>query len=94
VLPGGLGTFDELFEALTLVQTQKVTSFPVVLLGVDYWQGLLDWLRGTVLAERNINETDLDMLVLTDDVDEAVSLMVAASEGRLPTPTPPPRRAE
>ena len=53
VLPGGLGTFDELFEALTLVQTQKVTSFPVVLLGVDYWQGLLDWLRGTVLAEGN-----------------------------------------
>ena len=92
VLPGGLGTFDELFEALTLVQTQKVTSFPVVLLGVDYWQGLLDWLRGTVLAERNINETDLDLLVLTDDVDEAVSLMVAAREGRLPTP--PPRRAE
>ncbi len=92
VLPGGLGTFDELFEALTLVQTQKVTSFPVVLLGVDYWQGLLDWLRGTVLAERNVNETDLDLLVLTDDVDEAVSLMVAAREGRLPTP--PPRRAE
>jgi uncharacterized protein (TIGR00730 family) len=92
VLPGGLGTFDELFEALTLVQTQKVTSFPVVLMGVDYWSGLLDWLRGTVLAERNINETDLDLLVLTDDVDEAVALMVAAREGRLPTP--PPRRAE
>ncbi len=92
VLPGGLGTFDELFEALTLVQTQKVTSFPVVLLGVDYWQGLLDWLRGTVLAEGNINETDLDLLVLTDDVEEAVGLMVAAREGRLPSP--PPRRAE
>jgi uncharacterized protein (TIGR00730 family) len=92
VLPGGLGTFDELFEALTLVQTQKVTSFPVVLMGADYWSGLLDWLRGTVLAERNVNETDLDLLVLTDDVDEAVGLMVAAREGRLPTP--PPRRAE
>jgi uncharacterized protein (TIGR00730 family) len=92
VLPGGLGTFDELFEALTLVQTQKVTSFPVVLLGVDYWQGLLDWLRGTVLAEGNINATDLDLLVLTDDVEEAVGLMVAAREGRLPSP--PPRRAE
>ena len=92
VLPGGLGTFDELFEALTLVQTQKVTSFPVVLMGVDYWSGLLDWLRDTVLAERNINETDLDLLVLTDDVDEAVALMVAARQGRLPTP--PPRRAE
>ncbi|MGH3348045.1 MAG: TIGR00730 family Rossman fold protein [Nocardioides sp.] len=92
VLPGGLGTFDELFEALTLVQTQKVTSFPVVLLGVDYWSGLLDWLRDTVLAERNINETDLELLVLTDDVEEAVAIMVAAREGRLPTP--PARRAE
>src|SRR5690606_36784483 len=54
VLPGGLGTFDELFEALTLVQTRKVTSFPVVLLGVDYWSGLLDRLRETVLAEGRI----------------------------------------
>ena len=72
VLPGGLGTFDELFEALTLVQTQKVTSFPIVLIGVDYWSGLLDWLRDTVLAEGKINAADLDMLTLTDDVDEAV----------------------
>ena len=52
VLPGGFGTFDELFEALTLVQTRKVTSFPIVLVGRDYWSGLLDWLRDTVLAER------------------------------------------
>ena len=81
VLPGGLGTFDELFEALTLVQTQKVTSFPVVLIGVDYWSGLLDWLRDTVLAEGKISAADLDMLTLTDDVDEAVALMVAAREG-------------
>ncbi|MGI8523551.1 MAG: TIGR00730 family Rossman fold protein [Nocardioides sp.] len=78
VLPGGLGTFDELFEALTLVQTQKVTSFPLVLLGVDYWTGLIDWLRGTVLARGKIAQQDLDMLRLTDDVDEAVALMVAA----------------
>jgi uncharacterized protein (TIGR00730 family) len=77
VLPGGLGTFDELFEALTLVQTQKVTSFPVVLIGTEYWSGLLDWLRGTVLAAGNISEKDLDMLSLTDDVDEAVAMMVA-----------------
>ena len=75
-LPGGLGTFDELFEALTLVQTQKVTLFPVVLIGVDYWSGLLDWLRGTVLAGGKISEADLDMLAVTDDVDEAVSMMV------------------
>ena len=75
-LPGGLGTFDELFEALTLDQTQKVTSFPVVLIGAEYWSGLLDWLRGTVLADGKISEADLDMLAVTDDVDEAVSMMV------------------
>jgi uncharacterized protein (TIGR00730 family) len=88
VLPGGLGTLDELFEALTLVQTRKVTSFPIVLLGTAYWQGMLDWLRGTVLAEGKINEDDLDMMVLTDDVDEAVALMVAAREDRWPDPAP------
>ena len=92
VLPGGLGTFDELFEALTLVQTRKVTSFPVVLLGVDYWSGLLGWLRETVLAQGKISETDLEMLVLTDDVQEAVELMVRARDEELPTP--PPHRAE
>jgi uncharacterized protein (TIGR00730 family) len=81
VLPGGLGTFDELFEALTLVQTQKVTSFPIVLLGSDYWSGLLDWLRDTVVAEGKISPADLDVLSLTDDVDEAVSLMVAGVRG-------------
>ncbi|WP_110181985.1 TIGR00730 family Rossman fold protein [Nocardioides solisilvae] len=88
VLPGGLGTFDELFEALTLVQTRKVTSFPVVLMGVDYWSGLMDWLRATVLAEGKISPEDLDMIRLTDDVDEAVALMVEAREGRYPSPAP------
>ncbi|WP_310962346.1 LOG family protein [Nocardioides terrisoli] len=78
VLPGGLGTFDELFEALTLVQTQKVTSFPVVLLGVAYWSGMLDWIRGTVLAQGNVSAKDLDMIRLTDDVDEVVEAMVQA----------------
>jgi uncharacterized protein (TIGR00730 family) len=78
VMPGGLGTFDELFEALTLSQTQKVTSFPVVLVGVAYWTGLLDWLRDTVLADGKISEADLKMIQLTDDVDEAVSIMGVA----------------
>jgi uncharacterized protein (TIGR00730 family) len=86
VLPGGLGTFDELFEALTLVQTQKVTSFPIVLMGVDYWSGLLAWLRDTVLAEGKINPQDLEMLTLTDEVEEAVAMMVAAREDAVPTP--------
>jgi uncharacterized protein (TIGR00730 family) len=76
VLPGGLGTLDELFEALTLVQTQKVTSFPVVLIGTQYWSGLLDWLRDTVLADGKLSEADLDMLAVTDDVEKAVAMIV------------------
>ncbi|MCD4526442.1 TIGR00730 family Rossman fold protein [Nocardioides sp. cx-173] len=82
VLPGGLGTLDEMFEALTLAQTQKVTAFPVVLIGTEYWSGLLAWLRETVLAGGMILEADLDRLVLTDDVEEAVALMSAARSSR------------
>ncbi|KRF13957.1 DNA-binding protein [Nocardioides sp. Soil797] len=93
VLPGGVGTLDELFEAVTLVQTQKVTSFPVVLLGVDYWSGLIDWLRGTVLGEGKISEKDLDLITLTDDLDHAVKLMVDAREGAGPT-APEPKQPE
>ena len=78
VLPGGMGTLDEMFEAVTLVQTGKVTEFPVVLLGVDYWSGLMDWLRDTALASGKISEADVERFVLTDDVDEAVAKMVAA----------------
>jgi uncharacterized protein (TIGR00730 family) len=84
VLPGGVGTLDETFEALTLVQTKKVTSFPIVLLGSTYWRGLLDWMRDTVLAEGMVSQADLDRLVVTDDVDEAVAMMVAAREGAAP----------
>ncbi len=76
VLPGGMGTLDELFEAVTLVQTRKVTTFPIVLLGTAYWGGLLDWLRDSVLADGKISESDLELLQVTDDVDEAVELMV------------------
>ncbi|GLY28538.1 TIGR00730 family Rossman fold protein [Kineosporia sp. NBRC 101731] len=78
VLPGGFGTFDELFEALVLVQTRKVTSFPIVLLGTDYWQGMMDWLAGPVLARGMIKAADLELVTITDDVEKAVSLMVAA----------------
>jgi uncharacterized protein (TIGR00730 family) len=82
VLPGGFGTFDELFEALTLVQTQKVTSFPIVLLGTSYWAGLVDWLRQTVHADGKISDSDFDMFSLTDDVEEAVQVMVDAQQRR------------
>ena len=78
VLPGGFGTMDELFEAVTLVQTKKVTRFPVVLMGTAYWQGLLDWMRGTMQAEGKIGPEDLELLLVTDDVEAAVRHIVAA----------------
>jgi uncharacterized protein (TIGR00730 family) len=95
VFPGGFGTFDELFEALTLVQTGKVTSFPVVLLGSSYWGGLVDWLRGSVLAEGKISLRDLDLIHVTDDVEEAVRLIEAGfrdhnGDGGMPTDWYPP----
>ncbi|WP_329116374.1 TIGR00730 family Rossman fold protein [Streptomyces sp. NBC_01353] len=75
VLPGGLGTLDELFEALTLVQTRKVTRFPIVLFGTEYWKGLVDWLRDSVVAGGKASERDLLLFHVTDDVDEAVALV-------------------
>ncbi len=82
VLPGGFGTFDELFEALTLVQTKKVTSFPLVLLGASYWSGLMEWLRDTVQADGKIGPADLDLIQVTDDPEEAVGVMVDAARHR------------
>src|ERR1043166_3233742 len=69
VLPGGFGTLDELFEAITLVQTKKVTRFPVILMGADYWSGLLDWIRQTLLKDGKVSESDLELLQVTDDVE-------------------------
>jgi uncharacterized protein (TIGR00730 family) len=77
-LPGGFGTLDELFEALTLVQTKKVTKFPVVLFGSDYWGGLHDWVRNTVLREGKIGEKDAALLHVTDDIDDAVEIVLDA----------------
>ncbi len=73
ILPGGFGTLDELFEALTLVQTRKVTRFPVILMGADYWQGLLDWIRGSLLGTGRVGPSDLDLMTVTDDIDEAIA---------------------
>jgi uncharacterized protein (TIGR00730 family) len=75
VLPGGFGTMDELFEALTLVQTRKVTSFPVVLYGSAYWSGLVDWLRTTMIEHGTISAADLDLLHISDDVEEIVDII-------------------
>lgn len=81
VMPGGLGTFDELFEALTLAQTGKVTHFPVVLFGTTYWSGLIDWMRDQVLAEGYIGADDLDSLVVTDDVTVALDCVTRGALG-------------
>ncbi|WP_092623355.1 TIGR00730 family Rossman fold protein [Jiangella sp. DSM 45060] len=82
VFPGGYGTLDELFEAMTLVQTHKVTAFPIVLVGASYWKGLVDWLRDTLVAEKKISPVDLDLLTVTDDLDDVMSVLARAEEAR------------
>jgi hypothetical protein len=81
VLPGGFGTMDELFEALTLVATGKITRFPIVLVGSEYWSGLLDWLKTTMLADGKIGQDELALLHLADDPDEVVGIIKEAHKG-------------
>lgn len=80
IFPGGFGTMDELFESLTLIQTGKVRNFPIILFGTAYWQGLLDWLEGTMLAHANICSEDLDLLLITDSPEEVRDLIVRSIE--------------
>ena len=75
VMPGGVGTLDELFEVLTLKQTGKIVGLPIIMFGVSYWRGLLDWMRDTLLAERTISPEDLQLFELTDDPEEVVSII-------------------
>jgi len=75
VLPGGFGTLDEFFEAVTLIQTGKTTRFPIVLMGSEYWEDLIKWLRNKVLAEGNISPEDLNIFELTDDPKEAARII-------------------
>lgn len=81
VLPGGFGTFDELFEAVTLVQTGKVTSFPIVLVGTEFWSGMLDWFRSTLLPAGVVSEKDLALIQVTDDPKEAARLAAVIDDG-------------
>jgi len=97
ILPGGFGTLDEVFESLTLIQTAKIEHFPVILMGKAYWGGLIEWLRNTVVAQKKIDASDLDLFVCTDDPDEAVSIISRAWDetrnGRLQQVLPPDRIA-
>lgn len=76
IFPGGFGTMDEIFEALTLIQTRKIRNFPVVLFGSSYWKGLLSWLTSTMLSEKNISEPDLSLMYLTDSPQDAVDFII------------------
>ncbi len=82
IMPGGFGTLDELFEAVTLVQTRKVTRFPVILFGTEYWSGLVDWIRGTVLPAGKISAPDPDLVTMTDDVSEVIRIITSADAVR------------
>jgi uncharacterized protein (TIGR00730 family) len=75
IFPGGFGTMDELFEALTLIQTKKIRAFPVVLVGKDYWSGLFSWLRQTMLADGNISPEDLDLMHIVDEPEEVCAII-------------------
>jgi uncharacterized protein (TIGR00730 family) len=94
MFPGGFGTLDELFEALTLMQTDKVLDFPVVLFGRDYWRGLLDWIRDGPLAERMISPADEKLLFVTDDPGEATRLVIECYERRCAEVPPEPAKAD
>ncbi|HET6641991.1 MAG TPA: TIGR00730 family Rossman fold protein [Gaiellaceae bacterium] len=94
MFPGGFGTLDELFEALTLIQTGKVLDFPVVLFGEEHWKGLLGWIRERLVTEGFIDSEDIDLLYVTDDADEAVEMILRSLEERsLETPAEP-RKAD
>lgn len=82
IMPGGFGTLDELFESLTLVQTGKVTRFPVILFGTRYWGGLVDWIRNTIVPGGKIKPADLDLLTVTDDVDQVAKCVVESAKER------------
>ncbi|MBX9471351.1 MAG: TIGR00730 family Rossman fold protein [Chryseoglobus sp.] len=86
VLPGGFGTLDELFESLTLIQTGKLHDFPVILIGTEFWTPALEWLRDSLLAAGTISPGDLDLITVTDDLDEMITVIQACVECHTPPP--------
>ncbi len=86
VMPGGFGTLDELFEAITLIQTNKIEKFPIILVGRNFWAGLLDWVKSTLLVNGNISEKDLDLLQMADNEDEVVNHINAFYKGKSLSP--------
>lgn len=75
IMPGGFGTLDELFESLTLIQTQRIRSFPVILMDSSYWKGLMDWMRESLLKEKSISKSDLEIYSLVDTPEEAINII-------------------
>lgn len=86
VMPGGFGTLDELFEAITLIQTNKIQKFPIVLVGKTFWTGLMDWVKNTMLEVKNISPQDLDLISIVDTADEVVEIIDAFYKGHNLTP--------
>ncbi len=86
VMPGGFGTLDELFEAITLIQTHKIHTFPIILVGTEFWKGLIDWIRNTMLEAGNISAKDLDLIKIVDTEDEVVEIIDAFYKGRTLSP--------
>jgi len=86
VMPGGFGTLDELFEAITLIQTNKIEKLPIILVGRTFWAGLLDWVKSTLLENGNISEKDLDLLQMADNEDEVVNQINAFYKGKSLSP--------
>ncbi|WP_291870335.1 TIGR00730 family Rossman fold protein [Maribacter sp.] len=86
VMPGGFGTLDELFEAITLIQTNKIEKFPIILVGSKFWTGLIDWVKNTMLTEGNISAKDLDLIQIVDTEDEVVSIIDLFYKGRSLSP--------
>lgn len=86
VMPGGFGTLDELFEAITLIQTNKIEKFPIILVGSQFWGGLINWVKDTMLKAGNISEKDLDLIKMVDTADEVVEILDSFYKGRSLSP--------